>query len=58
MKACGYTKLLNDKMRPYKLCSRGIVQHNNNPKHTDEIKYEFLKKSKEGHSFTQQVLPK
>lgn len=37
MKACGYTKLLNDKMRPHKLCSRGIVQHNNNPKHTDRV---------------------
>ena len=48
MNACGYTKILADKMTPslQKLGRRGIFQHDNNPKHTAKIMQEFLKKKK------------
>ena len=39
MNACGYTKILADKMTPslQKLGSRGIFQHGNDLKHTARI---------------------
>ena len=47
MNACGYTKILTDKMTPslQKLGRRGIFQHDNEPKHTARIMRECAKKS-------------
>ncbi|MCI4393262.1 hypothetical protein PGIGA_G00155500, partial [Pangasianodon gigas] len=48
MNACGYTKILADKMTPglQKLGRRGIFQHDNDPNHTAKIMQEFRKKKK------------
>ena len=48
MNACGYTKILADKMTPSlkKLGRRVIFQYNNDPKYTAKIRQKFLKKKK------------
>uniref|UniRef100_A0A3Q1BYU5 Tc1-like transposase DDE domain-containing protein n=1 Tax=Amphiprion ocellaris TaxID=80972 RepID=A0A3Q1BYU5_AMPOC len=48
MTACGYVKILSDKMTPsmQKFDKPGIFQHDNNPRHTAKITQEFLWRKK------------